>query len=389
MTQISSSKLTSDRYKSFIAAYTESPVRDGNDVRILTNGNEIFPSMLQAIADANHSILFVTYVYWRGPIASTFADALSKKARSGIAVSVLIDAFGSSKIDSNLITAMQDAGVEVRWFRPFRWYTLHKYNNRTHRKILVIDTAIGFVGGVGIAQEWTGDAEDRKHWRDTHFRVTGPSVFDMIQSFNDNWEEAGGAPITANVTLMKSSGSVSAQITSSRSSTGQTRGEKLFTSIIRSAEHTINITTAYFAPNKAFRDLLIAASKRGVTVTILTNGPYTNHMLVRKAGHKHYHELLQAGIIIYEYHQTLIHAKVATIDGSWATVGSINFDDRSFILNDEISLSFTDTTLVAALDEQLTRDIAVSKRITLKKWSTRSIISRMSELIAHAFRPQL
>lgn len=389
MTQIGTSKLTSDRYKSFIAAYTESPVRDGNDVRILTNGREIFPSMLQAIADATDVIIFVTYVYWRGPIARAFADALSKKAKSGVAVSVLIDAFGSSKIDSDLITAMEDAGVEVRWFRPFRWYTLHKYNNRTHRKILVVDNTVGFVGGVGIAQEWTGDAEDRHHWRDTHFRVTGPSVFDMIQSFNDNWKEAGGAPIAADANLMKSAGSVGAQITSSRSSTGQTRGEKLFTSIIRSAEHTVNITTAYFAPNKAFRDLLIAASQRGVTVTILTNGPYTNHMLVRKAGHRYYHELLQAGVIIYEYHQTLLHTKVATIDGAWATVGSINFDDRSFILNDEISLSFTDTHLVTSLDEQLMRDIAVSKRITLKKWSTRSIISRISERIAHVFRPQL
>lgn len=389
MPTLPSSKLQSKKYTAFIASYTESPVREGNDIRILTNGNEIFPDMLRAISRAERSIVFVTYVYWNGAIATSFADALSQKAKDGIQVSVLIDAFGSSKIDLTLITAMKEAGVNVRWFRPFKWYTLHKYNNRTHRKILVIDENIGFVGGVGIAQEWTGDAEDTAHWRDTHFRVVGPSVYDMLQSFNDNWQEAGGPQVATTLDSFQPAGTINAQVTSSRSSSGQTRGEKLFTSIIRSAERHINITTAYFAPSKSFRDLLIAASHRGVTVTILTNGPHTNQKLVRKAGHRYYEDLLRAGVIIHEYQQTLLHAKVATIDDAWATVGSINFDDRSFILNDEISLSFTDSALVEALDAQLTRDLAVAKKITLKKWSSRSIISRTHELVANTFRSQL
>jgi cardiolipin synthase len=383
-------KLKTRAYKRFLEDYVDSPIRSGNTVEALTNGDEIFPAMLSAIASAKQSIALLTYVYWRGEIATQFAEALAEKARSGARVAVEMDAFGSSKIDGKLIKMMQQAGVEFRWFRPVKWYTLHKLNNRTHRKILVVDQHIGFIGGVGIAEEWTGNAQDVHHWRDTHFRVTGPAVSDLIASFNDNWTEAGGTALdTTYQPTSDSTGALTVQVTSSKATNGRTHADKLFMSLIRSAQLSINITTAYFAPSAQFCTALIAARATGVKVVILTNGPHTNHTLTRRAGHRYYKQLLAAGVEIYEYQQTLIHTKVVTIDGTWASVGSINFDDRSFVLNDEINLSTTDSALVTKLDVQLAKDLAASKRMVLYKWIKRPLNDRFIEFVGSIFRPQL
>ncbi|MFI5212603.1 MAG: phosphatidylserine/phosphatidylglycerophosphate/cardiolipin synthase family protein [Candidatus Saccharimonadales bacterium] len=389
MPSLQSFKLQSIAYKKLIAKQTNSPIRKANSVSILTNGDEIFPSMLAAIKSAKTSISFLTYVYWRGDIATEFAQTLSRKAKAGVKVSVLLDAFGSSKIDNQLIDHMQQAGVSVLWFRPLRWYTLHKLNNRTHRKILIIDNIVGFVGGVGIAQEWTGHAQDVQHWRDTHFKVKGPAIKDLLASFNGNWTEAGGKKIAYRPSSTVTRGKTTLQITSSQGGKSHTQGEALFYTSIRQAKKYINITTAYFAPSKHFRHALIEASRLGVNVTILTNGHHTNHSLVRRAGHRHYHSLLAAGITIYEYQPTLLHAKTMTIDNEWATVGSINFDDRSFILNDEISMSLTDQKLIKKLDDQLTSDLTRSKRITLHRWRRRPHLAKLSEILSDSVRKQL
>lgn len=382
-------RLKTRAYKKFIASYVDSPIRHHNDVTILTNGDEIFPAMIAAIRSAKHSISFVTYVYWRGDIATQFAGALAERAKAGVRVAVLMDAFGSSKIDFQLIDEMRAAGVEFRWFRPLRWYTLHKFNNRTHRKILVVDQQVGFVGGVGIAEEWTGNAQDTHHWRDTHFQVIGPAVTDLLESFNDNWVEAGGEAVNTVYYKAPVQGTLTVQVTSSKATHGRTYADKLFMSLIRSAQTNIRITTAYFAPSKQFCTALIVARAMGVKVTILTNGPHTNHALTRRAGHRYYRQLLAAGVEIYEYQQTLLHAKVVTIDGHWASVGSINFDDRSFVLNDEINMSVTDAGFVAALDAQFYRDIAQSTRMVLYKWQKRPLVDRFTELVSGLFRPQL
>jgi len=345
--------------------------------------------MLSAIRSSRHSIALLTYVYWRGNIATQFAEALAEKAKAGISVAVMMDAFGSSKIDDELITMMREAGVEFRWFRPVKWYTLHKLNNRTHRKILVVDQRVGFLGGVGIADEWTGDAQDVNHWRDTHFQVEGPAISDLIASFNDNWVEGGGTALETSYLGSTEIGNQTVQVTSSKAAPGQTHADKLFMSLIRSAQQSINITTAYFAPSPQFCTALIAARATGVKITILTNGPHTNHAITRKAGHRYYKRLLAAGIEIHEYQQTLIHTKVVTVDGHWASVGSINFDDRSFVLNDEVNLSITDPDFVVMLDRQMAKDLAVSKRMVLHKWIKRPLNDRFMELIGSLFRPQL
>lgn len=382
-------RLKTRAYKKFIEDYVDSPIRSNNTVQILTNGDEIFPAMLDAIRSAHQSIALLTYVYWRGDIATQFAEALAEKAKAGVSVAVMMDAFGSSKINAELITMMQDAGVEFRWFRPVKWYTLHKLNNRTHRKILVVDQRVGFLGGVGIADEWTGDAQDVNHWRDTHFRIEGPAVSDLIASFNDNWVEGGGAALDTTYLGSTKAGIQTVQVTSSKAMPGRTHADKLFMSLIRSAQQSIHITTAYFAPSSQFCNALIVARATGVKVTILTNGPHTNHAITRKAGHRYYKRLLAAGIEIHEYQQTLIHTKVVTIDGHWACVGSINFDDRSFVLNDEINLSITDPDFVAKLDTQMAKDLAVSKRMVLYKWIKRPLNDRFVELVSSLFRPQL
>lgn len=382
-------KLKTPIYKRFLENYVDSPIRHNNSVTILTNGDEIFPAMLEAIAEAKESILFLTYVYWRGEIATQFAHALAEKAHSGVNVCVLMDAFGSSKIDLGLIERMQSAGVEFRWFRPLKWYTVHKFNNRTHRKILVIDQQTGFLGGVGIAQEWTGNAQDIHHWRDTHFKVIGPAVVDLIGSFNDNWTEAGGSVVDAHYSTAKTTRGITVQVTSSKATRGRTHADKLFMSLIRSAQVNINITTAYFAPSAHFCNALIAARATGVRVVILTNGHRTNHPVVRKAGHAYYKQLLAAGVEIYEYQQTLLHSKIVTIDGSWTSVGSINFDDRSFVLNDEINMSATDPVLITRLDDQFHKDLAQSEKMILYKWIKRPFIDRVTEVASTLLRRQL
>lgn len=383
-------KLRTRRYKRFIARYVDSPLREGNQVTVLTNGDEIFPAMLDAIRNATESISFLTYVYWRGEIATQFAEALIERAQSGLTVHVLMDAFGSSKIDPALIRLLQAGGVEFRWFRPLRWHTLHKFNNRTHRKILVIDNRIGFLGGVGIAEEWTGHAQDVHHWRDTHFRIIGPAVSDLLESFNDNWQEAGGTPVTTTFhSASPPPGTMTVQVTSSKATGGRTYANKLFLSLIRSAQLQINITTAYFAPSATFCNALIAARATGVRIVILTNGPHTNHALVRRASHHSYRSLLAAGIEIYEYQQTLLHAKVVTIDDAWASVGSINFDDRSFVLNDEINLSLSDPGVIRQLNEQLHRDLSQSRKVILYQWIKRPAFDRVIETVANLFRHQL
>ena len=389
MARFSLHPLRTHKYTRLLAAETNSPVRRDNTITILTNGDEIFPAMLEAIKSARHSIAFLTYVYWRGDIAVQFAEALSRKARSGVQVDVLMDAFGSSKIDTKLINDMKAAGINFRWFRPLKWHTLHKFNNRTHRKILVVDSSVGFIGGVGIAEEWTGNAQDPSHWRDTHFRVYGPAVTDLIDSFNDNWQEAGGQALPTKFLGTATPGHVTAQVTSGKATGGRTYSDTLFMSVIRAARTNINITTAYFAPSAQFRSALIAARATGVKVTILTNGPYTNHHLVRKAGHYQYQQLLAAGIEIYEYEQTLLHSKIVTVDKTWATVGSVNFDDRSFVLNDEISMSFTDQRIVESLDRQLQRDLERSKKIVLYKWISRPLAAKILEFIGNLLRHQL
>jgi cardiolipin synthase len=366
-----------------IEAATNTPHTTGNRLQLLINGDQIFPSMLEAIEAAQHTINFLTYVYWRGPIAQRFADSLSKKARDGVECNLLLDAIGAEKIDHKMIVQMKEAGVRVIRFRPLSWTNLSRLDNRTHRKVLVVDGKVGFTGGVGIAQEWTGHAQDPKHWRETHIRVEGPAVRGLQGAFIENWLEATGQFLVGETylpELQPFASGVPAQVTRSGAGKGDSNMEMLFLLALAAARRRIWLTTAYFSPRPLFLEILIAAAQKGVDVRILLPGPYSNQLVAREAGRTTYSLLLGAGVQIYEYQPTMMHAKTLTIDGIWSSVGSTNFDNRSFALNDEVNLSVQDVALATELDNQFEMDLARSKVIKAVEWKQRSAIERVAEL---------
>ena len=375
-----------------VEALTVAPLRQGNRVTVLRNGREIFPAMLEAIRSARKTVNFATYVYWTGSIAPEFAEALADRAEAGVEVNVLLDAVGAAKMDRTLVERLQRAGATVAWFRPPRWYTLHKLNNRTHRKILVVDGRVGFTGGVGIAEEWTGNCEDPGHWRDTHVRVEGPAVRDLLGGFLDNWAEATQVILTGPDHLPDLRGfddGIQVQVTRSTAEKGSTDAEHLFYGAIACARQRIWVTTAYFAPRRAFVDALCAARARGVDVVVLTNGPHTDKQVVRQAGRRIYDRVLACGVRVFEYQRTMLHAKVLIVDGNWATVGSINLDNRSFALNDELNLSLRDQQVVAELEKQFLADLDDAVELELAGWRARPASMRARELASAMIRREL
>lgn len=374
-----------------VESLTSAPVRHGNRVEVLRNGCRFFPAMLEAIRAAERTIDFSTYVYWTGEIAEEFAAALSERARAGVDVNILLDAIGAAQMDRALVTEMEEAGATVVWFRPPHWHDLNKLDNRTHRKILVVDGRVGFTGGAGVAEEWTGDCEDPDHWRDTHVRVEGPVVRDLVGGFQDNWSEATGTILTGDHLphLEPHPDGVPAQVTRSAAGHGATDAEELFHAAIASARDRLWITSAYFAPRGAFVDDLIAAAARGVDVRVLVNGPNGDKEVVRQTGRRSYERLLGGGVRIFEYQPTMLHAKIVTVDGVWSTTGSINLDNRSFTLNDELNLSLTDATVAAAFDADFERDLEDSRELDASRWSGRSMPQRFRETVAATLRPKL
>jgi cardiolipin synthase len=363
----------------------------GNRFEVLVNGDEIFPSMLQAIRGARRTISFETYIYWSGQIGKDFADALAERARAGVKVHVLIDWVGSSKMEKQYLTTMEDAGVEVRKFHEPRWYKLSKLNNRTHRKLLVVDGATGFTGGVGIANEWTGRAQDPEHWRDTHFKVDGPVVAQMQAVFADNWVKATGVALHGGDYFppVAPARDGAAQMFASSPSGGSESMELMYLLIINAAARTIDLSAAYFVPDDISRDAIVAALKRGVRVRIITPGPHTDAETGRRASRALWGDLLAAGAEIYEYQPTMYHCKVLVVDELLVSVGSTNFDDRSFRLNDEASLNIYDEKFAHQQVQIFERDLGESRPITLEAWRSRPFTEKVWEHAAALLGPQL
>ncbi|HEX6403577.1 MAG TPA: phospholipase D-like domain-containing protein [Pseudonocardiaceae bacterium] len=381
----------SSEFTAFVEALAQAPRRKGNRLTVLRNGCEIFPAMLEAIKSAKECIDFSTYIYWTGEIAPEFAGALAAKASEGIEVNVLLDAQGCAKMDEGLIERMRTAGATVVWFRPPRWYNVQKLNKRMHRRLLVVDGKVGFMGGVGIAEQWTGDAEDPEHERETHLRVAGPAVRDLVGAFLENWAEGTSALLSAShfpdIDTFEDGTTVQVARTVS---TDVTRGleEMLWTAVAGSKER-FWVTTAFFAPRRAFVDALCDAAGRGVDVRILTGGPHQDQQLARDAGHRSYQKLLESGVRIFEYQQAKLHAKVITIDGVWANVGSSNFENRSLSLNDEINMSMQDARVVAELERQFNDDLAVSQELDIQSWRRRPLKKRAREYATDLVRQSL
>lgn len=358
------------------------PMTEGNDVEILRNGDRIFPVMLEAIAAARHTIDFLTFVYWRGEIGTRFAEALSERARAGVRVRLLLDGWGCHPIERPLVDEMEKAGVQVRWFRPLKHFEPNKMNHRTHRKVVIVDESIGFTGGVGIADEWKGDARDASEWRDTHFKVRGPAVDGLRAAFLDNWAETDDVLFDASIDRFppqEQPGDSVIQCVRGASESGMSDISTLFNALLQLAEKRVRIATAYFVPDSAMNERLCAAADRGVRVEILLPGPNADKRFVQLAGEASYTELLDHDIQLWQFQPSMLHAKVMTVDGILAMVGSANVNARSTELDEEINLVVLDDDVVATLDKQFDEDLDRSDRVKPADWEDRSLTQRVME----------
>ena len=367
------------------------PLLEGNRYRVLKNGDEIFPPMLAAIRDAKRTINFETYIYWSGEIGRRFADALIERARAGVKVHVMLDWVGSAKMDESMVAEMANAGVQVRKFHPPHWSHLGRFNNRTHRKLLVVDGHIGFTGGVGIAPQWTGRAQDPEHWRDTHFEVEGPVVAQMQAVFLDNWIKVSGEVLHGPdyFPLIAPTGTGRAQMFSSSPTGGSESMELMYLLAITAASHSIDLSAAYFVPGDLSMRALLEAMKRGVKLRIVVPGEHIDSETVRSASRAKWGPLLAEGATIAEYRPTMYHCKEMIVDGLLVSVGSTNFDNRSFRLNDEATLNIVDTGFAAGQTAIFEADLANSRRISYEEWAARPWKERLAERFAALVGSQL
>jgi cardiolipin synthase len=373
-------------------ALTGAPVSHGNDAELLINGDQIFPEYLRAIRDAEETVNLTTYAYWRGDIATEVADTLCEKTRAGVECNVILDAVGAAQMDRKLVHKMRDAGVHVCFFRPPKPYAVRRLQYRNHRKLLIVDGTTGFTGGVGIAEEWTGNAQDPDHWRDTHVRVTGPVVRGLQGAFAENWLECTGDVLAGDrylpyVEATEDGGPM--QVMRSSATVGDSNAEALIYLAVAAAKRSIELTSAYFVPRPAFTQALVEAAERGVHMRILVPGSHIDKQFVRTAGRAAYDQLIDAGIEIYEYCPTMLHAKTLTVDEIWSSVGSVNFDNRSFQLHDEVTLCTQSERFAGELHEVFEKDLEASERIDPDNWSDRSIAQRVRENVTKYARREL
>ncbi|HYD80228.1 MAG TPA: phospholipase D-like domain-containing protein [Paucimonas sp.] len=362
----------------------------GNKIEELTNGDRIFPAMLDAIRGARKTITLETYIFWSGTIGGEFVDALVERARHGVKVHVLLDWVGDN-LDERLLDRMEQSGVAVRRYNTPHWLGLHQLNNRTHRKLMVIDGKIGFTGGVGIADVWRGDARDPTQWRDMHYRVEGPVVGQMQAAFIDNWMQATGEVLHGAEYLppLSPAGSYSAQMFTSSPGGGSESMQLMYLLSITGAEHSIRLSASYFLPDDVAINTLVAALKRGVRVQIIVPGDHLDLQTVRRASRSVWGPLLRAGAEIYEYQPTMYHVKTMIVDDIWVSVGSTNFDARSFAINDEANLNVYDAEFARRQIRVFEDDLKQSRRIMPADWENRPWSDKLLDFCAAQLSSQL
>ena len=363
----------------------------GNRITILQNGIEIFPALLDAIASAKHSVHFSTFIYSTGHIPIQFAGAFSAAARRGVEVRMVFDKSGSKNVSPELIAQMREAGCTVRWFRPIQWYSWAKYNHRTHRKLLIIDGTVAFTGGVGIADEWNGNADSPGHWRDTHVRVLGPAVAAIQAAFVDNWNEATGElPIDERYfPRLPRAGETSMVGIQSNPVFGASSAQRSMAVLIAGATRRLWIANAYFVPPKPFVQALRDAKARGVDVKIILPGIYHDQPAVRRASRRTWGGLLEGGIELYEYKPTMIHCKIVIVDSTVSSIGSINFDPRSFALNAEFGVVALDRALAKQMEDAFEADLRDSRRVTAEDLRKLPVYERVLSIFFYWIRAQL
>ncbi|MGW6692006.1 phospholipase D-like domain-containing protein [Streptomyces sp. NPDC054961] len=361
---------------------------EGNALTPLRNGDEIFTAMLAGIHRARHTVDMMTFVYWKGDIARDFARALAERARAGVRVRLLLDGFGSRLIERELLDEMEKAGVQVAWFRKPLYLSPLKQNHRCHRKVLVVDEETAFTGGVGIAEEWCGDARNENEWRDTHVEVRGPAVDGIAAAFAQNWAECHDELFDDRDRFIdhRPQGDAIVQVVRGSASFGWQDMQTLMRVMLESAEERFRLSTAYFSPDTYFIELLCATARRGVEVEILLPGPHTDKRVCQLAGQHHYEDLTSCGVKIYQYQPTMMHAKVITVDHVAALIGSTNFNRRSLDHDEEVMLAVLDERFTGVLDGHFDEDIAVSELIQEGRWKRRPALQRARELAVQPIR---
>jgi cardiolipin synthase A/B len=379
------------RFLRTMSAFSNGSISNGNAVQTLVNGDEIFPSMLAAISAARSTINFETYIYWSGKVGYDFARALAAKSREGIEVRVLIDWVGSLPFDEDLIRVMTSADVKFVRFRPVHWYTLDRVNNRTHRKLLIVDGRVAFTGGVGIADKWLGDARNVDEWRDTHYHITGPVVAAFQAAFGENWLEATGETLLGDEFYppLEAAGDLQAQLVVSSQPNGSENMELMFLTAIASAQNNIRIGMAYFVPDDTALKQLVEARQRGVEIEVIVPNHLTDVPIVRKGSRHFWGELLRAGVRIHEFQPTMYHPKILIVDDVWTSFGSANFDERSLRLNDEASLNVYGADFSATQIDIFAADLERSREITLAEWEARPLSEKVTDWLASTLRSQL
>ena len=346
-------------------AHTVSPTVGGNRAEILLNGEQIFPAMLSAIRSATATITFANFIYEDGEIAGRMASTLAERCRAGVKVHVLLDAVGSSNMPRRYWTEMEDAGCRVAHYHSLNPFAIKRINHRNHRRILVVDGRIGFTGGTGVGEQWTGDGRQPDHWRQTDVRVEGPIVRSLQAAFAENWRDATGMLLGGDDYFpdLESRGSLAIQSVKSSPASGAAEAYLLFRLAIDGARSSIYLTNPYFVPDDAMADSLVAAARRGVRVSIITAGVAQGVLdrLVRQASRAHFPRASRAGIKFYEYGPALLHAKTMVVDDQWVSIGSANLDNRSFALNNELNLVFLDRGVARRLVDVFNQDLAYAR----------------------------
>ena len=376
-------------YRTRLEATLGIPFTAGNRVRVLRNGVEIFPAMLEAVRSARRSIEFLTFVYWSGDIAVKFATALAERASTGVSVRVILDAIGAAPMDLRLVRLMENAGVQVVWFRkPLRW-RVWQIDHRTHRKVLVVDGEVGFTGGVGIAEEWEGDARNECEWRDTHFEVRGPAVHGLRGAFIDNWVEADQPLAPVEVGELQPAGEALVQLMKGSAAVNWSAIATMFHAMLVMARRKVRIATAYFVPDPVMVELLVKTARRGVDVQILIPGPHMDQRLAELAQEHTYLPMIEAGVRIFAFQPSMMHAKILTVDDTVAAVGSANFNQRSMSKDDELVMLVLDQDLVATLDRHFEEDLTRSLEIRAEAISHRGPLRRLESRFVSLFRQEM
>ncbi len=362
----------------------------GNRLTILNNGDEFYPVMLDEIARAQRSITIEAYIYWAGEIGVTFAHALAAKSGSGVIVKILLDAVGAATIGEKILKILEAGGCQLAWYNPLRWYSLSRINRRTHRKSLIVDGCVGFTGGAGIADPWQGHAEDPEHWRDIQIRLEGPAVAALQTGFSQNWLETTGELVTGPLYYPEPRpvGALRVQTILSAPESGASTVRIMYYLSIICARESILIANPYFVPDEAAIAVLRAAKRRGVNVQIMVSGIHNDNWWARHNSVRLYGPLLSEGIEILEYNQTMLHQKTMVVDGVWATIGTTNFDNRSFALNEESNVCVYDRQVAAQFEEIFRVDVERCQRVELSAWRNRGAWSKAQELIAALLQDQ-